>query len=47
MEPKKRPGNQFTALHRSKNLYELEHLRLVVAKQEIEIARPLPGSRTL
>ena len=39
LEPKKRPGNKFAALHRSKNLSELERLRLLVAKQEIEIAR--------
>jgi len=38
-EPKARPGNKFAALHRSKNLSELERLRLLVAKQEIEIAR--------
>ena len=38
-ETKARPGNKFAALHRSKNLSELERLRLLVAKQEIEIAR--------
>lgn len=43
LEPKKRPGNKFAALHRSKNLSELERLRLVVAKQEIEIARLKKG----
>jgi transposase-like protein len=43
LEPKKRPGNKFTALHRSKNLSELERLRLLVAKQEIEIARLKKG----
>jgi len=42
-EPKPRPGNRFTALHRSKNLSELERLRLLVAKQEIEIARLKKG----
>ena len=42
-EPKKRPGNRFAALHRSKNLSELERLRLLVAKQEIEIARLKKG----
>ena len=41
--PKKRPGNKFAALHRSKNLPELERLRLLVAKQEIEIARLKKG----
>lgn len=43
LEPKKRPGNKFAALHRSKNLSELERLRLLVAKQEIEIARLKKG----
>ena len=42
-EPKKRPGNRFAALHTSKNLSELERLRLLVAKQEIEIARLKKG----
>ena len=42
-EPKKRPGNRFAALHRSKNLSEVERLRLLVAKQEIEIARLKKG----
>ena len=41
--PKKHPGNRFAALHRSKNLSELERLRLLVAKQEIEIARLKKG----
>ena len=43
LEPKKRPGNRYAALHRSKNLSELERLRLLVAKQEIEIARLKKG----
>ena len=43
LEPKKRPGNRFAALHRSKKLSELERLRLLVAKQEIEIARLKKG----
>ena len=43
LEPKKRPGNKFAALHRSKNLPEPERLRLLVAKQEIEIARLKKG----
>ena len=43
LEPKPRPGNKFAALHRSKNLSELERLRLLVAKQEIEIARLKKG----
>lgn len=42
-EPKSRPGNKFAALHRSKNLSEVERLRLLVAKQEIEIARLKKG----
>ena len=42
-EPKARPGNKFAALHRSKNLSEVERLRLLVAKQEIEIARLKKG----
>ena len=42
-EPKKRPGNRFAALRTSKNLSELERLRLLVAKQEIEIARLKKG----
>ena len=42
-EPKTRPGNKFAALHRSKNLSEVERLRLLVAKQEIEIARLKKG----
>ena len=43
LEPKKRLGNTFAALYRSKNLSELERLRLLVAKQEIEIARLKKG----
>ena len=43
LRPKARPGNKFAALHRSKNLTELERLRLLVAKQEIEIARLKKG----
>ena len=42
-DPKPRTGNKFAALHRSKNLSELERLRLLVAKQEIEIARLKKG----
>ena len=43
LEAKPRPGNKFAALHTSKNLSELERLRLLVAKQEIEIARLKKG----
>ena len=41
LEP--RNGNPYAALHRSKNLSELERLRLLVAKQEVEIARLKKG----
>ena len=34
-----RSGNSYAALHTSKSLSEVERLRLIVAKQEIEIAR--------
>ena len=37
LEP--RNGNPYAALHRSKSLSEVERLRLLVAKQEVEIAR--------
>ena len=36
---KKKTGNHFSALHTSKSLSEEERLRLIVAKQEIEIER--------
>ena len=32
-------GNPYAALHSSKNLSEEERLRLIIAKQEVEIAR--------
>ena len=38
-----RNGNPYAALHRSKNLSEVERLRLLVAKQEVEIARLKKG----
>ena len=38
-----RNGNPYAALHRSKNLTEVERLRLLVAKQEVEIARLKKG----
>ena len=41
--PKGHPGNHFAALHVSKNLYELERLRLMVAKLEIENERLKKG----
>ena len=37
-----RSGNPYAALHTSKSLSEVERLRLIVAKQEIEIARLKP-----
>jgi len=41
LTPKK--GNHYAALHSSKNLSELERLRLTVAKQEVEIERLKKG----
>lgn len=41
LEPRK--GNPYAALHTSKSLSELERLRLIVAKQEVEIARLKKG----
>ena len=43
LQPTERSGNKYAALHRSKNLSELERLRLLVAKQEVEIARLKKG----
>ena len=36
-------GNRFAALSKSKSLTEVERLRLIVAKQEVEIARLKKG----
>ena len=36
-------GNPYAALHSSKTLSEVERLRLIVAKQEVEIARLKKG----
>ena len=36
-------GNPYAALHRSKSLSEVDRLRLIVAKQEVEIARLKKG----
>ena len=36
-------GNPYAALHRSKSLSEIERLRLIVAKQEVEIERLKKG----
>jgi transposase len=38
-----RPGNRFAALHTSKSLSEEDRLKLLVAKQEIEIERLKKG----
>ena len=38
-----RKGNPYAALHTSKSLSEVERLQLLVAKQEIEIARLKKG----
>lgn len=40
---KKKTGNPFSALHTSNSLTEVERLRLLVAKQEIEIERLKKG----
>jgi len=37
-------GNPYAALHRSKSLTEVERLRLMVAKQEVNIARLKKGT---
>ena len=39
----KRPGNPYAALHTSKHLGEEDRLRLIIAKQEVEIARLKKG----
>ena len=41
--PKGHPGNPFAALHTSKKLSEIERLRLIVAKLEIENERLKKG----
>ena len=41
LEPRK--GNPYAALHTSKSLSEVERLRIIVAKQEVEIARLKKG----
>lgn len=43
LEPKPHSGNPYAALYISKNLSEVERLRLLVAKQEVEIARLKKG----
>lgn len=39
----RRPGNPYAALHTSKSMSEVERLKLIVAKQEVEIARLKKG----
>ena len=39
----RRPGNPYAALSSSKHLTEEERLRLIIAKQEVEIARLKKG----
>lgn len=41
LEPKN--GNPYAALHTSKSLGEVDRLRLIIAKQEVEIARLKKG----
>lgn len=43
---KKKTGNPFAALHTSKSLSETERLKMLVAKQEIEIERLKKGYTT-
>ena len=43
LKPKPRKGNPYSALHTSKTLTKVERLRLLVAKQEIEIERLKKG----
>jgi len=40
---KKKSGNHFSAIHTSKSLTEEERLKLIIAKQEIEIERLKKG----
>ena len=43
LAPKPHSGNSYAALYTNKNLSEVERLRLLVAKQEVEIARLKKG----
>ncbi|WP_238885009.1 transposase [Clostridium sp. YIM B02551] len=43
LENKRKTGNHFAALTNSKSLTEVEMLRLIIAKQEIEIERLKKG----
>ncbi|MDE8104736.1 ArsR family transcriptional regulator [Erysipelothrix rhusiopathiae] len=43
LKNKKKTGNQFSALHTSKSLTEIERLQLEILKRDIEIARLKKG----
>lgn len=43
LENQKKTGNHFAALHTSKNLSEVDRLKLIIMKQEIEIERLKKG----
>lgn len=43
LQPKKHPGNAYAAIYSSKSLSETERLKLIVAKQQIEIERLKKG----
>jgi transposase-like protein len=43
LENQKKAGNHFSALHTSKNLSEVDRLKLIIMKQEIEIERLKKG----
>ncbi len=43
LQSKKKTGNRFSALHTSKSLTEVDRLKLIVMKQEIEIERLKKG----
>lgn len=43
LENKKKSGNRFAALHKSKTLTTEERLKLIIAQQEIEIERLKKG----
>lgn len=43
LENQKKTGNHFSAIHTSKSISELDRLKLIVMKQEIEIERLKKG----
>lgn len=43
LENQKKTGNHFSALHTSKSLSEVDRLKLIIMKQEIEIERLKKG----